>query len=260
MILATIFCLMHTWEAHFVIAKACRIFMGFMIAVSLCRIFLAVYARKHPLLVLTDWGSVEYRPVDTFAGHTALFLHRNLDLICLIGVFMAANIFSGTTEGKECLERAPFMYYTMSAWIFIYFFALVMPVFLLMSFLICLPFGLLLFQQFYTIPIPSSQSGNRRAQGATRDLLEKIWHCKYRCDDAFLYRNPEDSAQTLQIAKEDAKCSICLSPYEAEDELRILGCRHHFHQACADEWFRITATCPLCVQPISRNANADSNV
>ncbi|CAJ0862324.1 2691_t:CDS:2 [Entrophospora sp. SA101] len=35
---------------------------------------------------------------------------------------------------------------------------------------------------------------------------------------------------------DDSICSICLSPYENEEELRHLYCQHHFHRDCVDEW------------------------
>ncbi|CAG8488646.1 9142_t:CDS:2 [Paraglomus occultum] len=38
---------------------------------------------------------------------------------------------------------------------------------------------------------------------------------------------------------EDAVCSICLSSYEDEEELRHLWCGHHFHKDCVDEWLRL---------------------
>ncbi|EIW68296.1 hypothetical protein TREMEDRAFT_74232 [Tremella mesenterica DSM 1558] len=43
------------------------------------------------------------------------------------------------------------------------------------------------------------------------------------------------------------KCQICLSEYEPEDKVRLLTCRHAFHQDCVDKW--ITGgrnSCPAC--------------
>eukprot|EP00930_Biecheleria_cincta_P043444 TRINITY_DN29832_c0_g2_i1.p1 TRINITY_DN29832_c0_g2~~TRINITY_DN29832_c0_g2_i1.p1 ORF type:complete len:395 (+),score=49.35 TRINITY_DN29832_c0_g2_i1:39-1223(+) len=45
-------------------------------------------------------------------------------------------------------------------------------------------------------------------------------------------------------------CSLCLEPYAEDDVLRILPCKHVFHQACIDTWFSsrrfMPRTCPLC--------------
>jgi hypothetical protein len=41
-------------------------------------------------------------------------------------------------------------------------------------------------------------------------------------------------------------CAICLGDYEAQDELRVLPCKHTFHVSCVDEWLLKKATCPRC--------------
>jgi hypothetical protein len=42
------------------------------------------------------------------------------------------------------------------------------------------------------------------------------------------------------------KCSICLSEFDTDDELLILGCTHKFHKSCASTWFKVKGTCPTC--------------
>ncbi|WVF67654.1 hypothetical protein IAT40_002413 [Kwoniella sp. CBS 6097] len=43
------------------------------------------------------------------------------------------------------------------------------------------------------------------------------------------------------------KCLICLSEYEAEDDCRILNCRHGYHQECVDHWLSTGRnSCPAC--------------
>jgi glycerol-3-phosphate acyltransferase PlsY len=56
----------------------------------------------------------------------------------------------------------------------------------------------------------------------------------------------------LELNPENANCSICISEYEQGDSLRQLPCKHHFHVSCIDEWLRINAKCPLCVQDIAK--------
>lgn len=44
---------------------------------------------------------------------------------------------------------------------------------------------------------------------------------------------------------------ICLDEVEDTAQIRPLGCRHVFHQACLDDWFaRWNEYCPLCHRPI----------
>ncbi|KAK8854525.1 hypothetical protein IAR55_003264 [Kwoniella newhampshirensis] len=43
------------------------------------------------------------------------------------------------------------------------------------------------------------------------------------------------------------RCLICLSEYEAEDECRILKCRHGYHKECVDQWLSTGRnSCPAC--------------
>ena len=127
---------------------------------------------------------------------------------------------------------------------------------------ICLPCIVIVLQRFYNIN-PIERTG--RTGPVSYQDLEKIWKVKYLADESFEYKNPENTEQHFKIQKEDTKCSICLSWYESDDELRVLPCSHHFHVDCADEWFKITATCPLCVRPVAGNdinhaSGVDSNV
>lgn len=48
-------------------------------------------------------------------------------------------------------------------------------------------------------------------------------------------------------------CSICLSEFESEDELRRLPCHHVFHAHCVDKWLCQVSRCPLrcVVEPLA---------
>eukprot|EP00826_Nyctotherus_ovalis_P050935 TRINITY_DN6315_c0_g2_i1.p1 TRINITY_DN6315_c0_g2~~TRINITY_DN6315_c0_g2_i1.p1 ORF type:complete len:238 (-),score=24.89 TRINITY_DN6315_c0_g2_i1:181-894(-) len=41
-------------------------------------------------------------------------------------------------------------------------------------------------------------------------------------------------------------CSVCLECFVAEDLVKILECKHGFHQKCIDPWLKKTLKCPLC--------------
>ncbi|OAY32501.1 probable E3 ubiquitin-protein ligase XERICO [Manihot esculenta] len=43
------------------------------------------------------------------------------------------------------------------------------------------------------------------------------------------------------------ECCVCLSRFEAEEEVSELSCKHFFHKGCLDKWFdNKHSTCPLC--------------
>ncbi|KAL7618041.1 hypothetical protein Lser_V15G03131 [Lactuca serriola] len=53
------------------------------------------------------------------------------------------------------------------------------------------------------------------------------------------------SSLTGNIAGGD--CAVCLSKFEAVDQLRLLPlCCHAFHVECIDAWLKSNQTCPLC--------------
>jgi hypothetical protein len=42
-------------------------------------------------------------------------------------------------------------------------------------------------------------------------------------------------------------CTVCLSPFDDADAVRVLKCGHVYHQQCIDEWLcRHVNNCPLC--------------
>ena len=44
----------------------------------------------------------------------------------------------------------------------------------------------------------------------------------------------------------EGECCICLAPFEANDQVRILPCRHSYHKGCIDHWFEQSILCPIC--------------
>lgn len=58
-----------------------------------------------------------------------------------------------------------------------------------------------------------------------------------------------DEGDRKRLRLED-KCAVCMDPFEAEDQLKILPCQHGFHALCADGWLADNDTCPLCKQSI----------
>ncbi|XP_034903192.1 uncharacterized protein [Populus alba] len=53
---------------------------------------------------------------------------------------------------------------------------------------------------------------------------------------------------------EGTECSICLSEFHDDENLRLLPkCSHAFHIPCIDTWLRSHTNCPLCRAPIVTN-------
>lgn len=53
---------------------------------------------------------------------------------------------------------------------------------------------------------------------------------------------------------EGTECSICLSEFEEDENLKLLPkCSHAFHIPCIDTWLRSHTNCPLCRAPIVSN-------
>lgn len=66
-------------------------------------------------------------------------------------------------------------------------------------------------------------------------------------------------ANSVPLYEGYEECSICLCPYEEDEELsQIQACKHHFHQQCLHKWAVSSListprwfTCPLCKARIS---------
>lgn len=53
--------------------------------------------------------------------------------------------------------------------------------------------------------------------------------------------------QVTELSLTLLQCLICLDDYNPEDELRVLTCKHTFHQACVDRWLETGRNnCPAC--------------
>ena len=58
-------------------------------------------------------------------------------------------------------------------------------------------------------------------------------------------------------------CSICVAPYEENEEINTLrSCNHNFHKTCLTHWLQNHDTCPLCranVREYQTNTNTGTN-
>lgn len=81
-------------------------------------------------------------------------------------------------------------------------------------------------------------------------------------DDNIIQSVPEHVILSLPTAKftennkenfseENKSCTICMYPYEIDDEYLILPCLHRFHTSCIKEWLGRRNTCPNCKDRIN---------
>jgi len=71
----------------------------------------------------------------------------------------------------------------------------------------------------------------------TEEELEKIPTCVYK-------------DLSIDIQKINEKCAICQEEYRENDNVRILECKHAFHNDCVDNWLTgHSHKCPCCRKP-----------
>ena len=58
----------------------------------------------------------------------------------------------------------------------------------------------------------------------------------------------------LPSRSQDYRCAVCMEPFEAEEALRLLPCRHYFHLPCTAGWLAVSAA--LTVYSLSLAADA----
>ncbi|KAK3375672.1 hypothetical protein B0T24DRAFT_548948 [Lasiosphaeria ovina] len=107
--------------------------------------------------------------------------------------------------------------------------------------------------------VPVIKYGARQAQ------LDKlaVWHADHSDDeeDDDDNKNGRTSPASRKAAKSETQpksldlesasqhncCAVCTDGFGADDDVRVLPCRHTFHQACIDPWLlNKAATCPIC--------------
>mmetsp|Transcript_17415 Transcript_17415/g.29197 ORF Transcript_17415/g.29197 Transcript_17415/m.29197 type:complete len:372 (+) Transcript_17415:178-1293(+) len=83
------------------------------------------------------------------------------------------------------------------------------------------------------------------SKGATEEAIEAI-PTTTLTEDSELIRNGDNT------------CPICLSDMVTGDTVRILPCKHFFHNTCVDEWLKVNATCPTCRKSILPSGDVES--
>ena len=88
------------------------------------------------------------------------------------------------------------------------------------------------------------RAGTALTRGATRSCIER---------NTFPHKFTKRGATTEEEPEEEEadKCTICLSEFEVEEDVRRLPCMHLFHVECVDQWLGQNKRCPICRADIS---------
>ncbi|XP_026294374.1 E3 ubiquitin-protein ligase Arkadia isoform X1 [Frankliniella occidentalis] len=86
-------------------------------------------------------------------------------------------------------------------------------------------------------------------RGATQDTIER---CTFPHKYKQRKRPPGDHDEDVE------KCTICLSEFENNDDVRRLPCMHLFHIDCVDQWLSTNKRCPICRVDIETQTNKDT--
>ena len=68
-----------------------------------------------------------------------------------------------------------------------------------------------------------------------------------------------DSLPKFEVNKDnidkfkDITCNICLEGFEIGNVLRVLECKHEFHETCIITWLKSRNTCPVCRHELESN-------
>jgi len=95
---------------------------------------------------------------------------------------------------------------------------------------------------YHSFPPRQGVQPQPKPRGATQDIIDRMPLVQY-------------GAPACRGCQETS-CAVCLSDFEAGDELRQLPCKHHFHTGCIDKWLKRNKVCPLCLQDIQETPAA----
>lgn len=88
-------------------------------------------------------------------------------------------------------------------------------------------------------------------RGASRNCIERNTFPHKFQKRELPVGNPEEEEE------EADKCTICLSEFEQEEDVRRLPCMHLFHVECVDQWLMHNKRCPICRVDIEAHLTKD---
>lgn len=93
------------------------------------------------------------------------------------------------------------------------------------------------------------RAGGSMNRGASRSCIERN-----TLPHKFTKRTSLPASNVGEEEEEEGdKCTICLSEFEVDEDVRRLPCFHLFHVECVDQWLGQNKRCPICrfVSPIN---------
>uniref|UniRef100_A0A182K899 RING-type E3 ubiquitin transferase n=2 Tax=Pyretophorus TaxID=44537 RepID=A0A182K899_9DIPT len=88
------------------------------------------------------------------------------------------------------------------------------------------------------------------SRGATQEMIEThTFPHKYK-----------RLRRASETDEDSEKCTICLSQFEIDNDVRRLPCMHLFHKDCVDQWLVTNKHCPICRVDIEVNFNKDYSI
>ncbi|XP_055690023.1 cell surface glycoprotein 1 isoform X2 [Lutzomyia longipalpis] len=100
--------------------------------------------------------------------------------------------------------------------------------------------------QFVRVIEARGLAGSNR--GATQEVIER---------NTFPHKYKRVSRSTDGDEDNTEKCTICLSQFENDNDVRRLPCMHLFHMDCVDQWLVTNKHCPICRVDIETHLSKD---
>jgi len=94
------------------------------------------------------------------------------------------------------------------------------------------------------------RAGGGMNRGASRSCIE-------RNTFPHKFNKRTGPAEEEEEEEEADKCTICLSEFEVEEDVRRLPCMHLFHVECVDQWLGQNKRCPICRVDIEAHLTKD---
>lgn len=205
------------------------------------RVASLIYHYKHPVEMNVVGQMIE--PLEGTPRH----MYRVKEASGMLFFIGYMTILISVISNPDCATRVPILFWTAVGVILYNILLYCIPLMLLLLAIFCLPCLIVFLRWMHPPP-------NR---GAPEDVISGLPSFEY-VEGGGMGGGAIYGGVTIEPV--DATCAICLQSYEHKGRLRVLPCRHHFHQSCVDEWFRIQATCPLCVKPIVDGPIVDGSV